>query len=138
MRKLCTALLLCSLILAPVRVQGQTVPRAWALDLINDQRASQGCDRLQAAGQSLLDSARLHSRKMARRGYIYHTLHLHLSHWSLVGEVVGVGRSVRQIVRLLFESPPHRKILLDCRYDVAAIGLYFNDQVWMTGRFYAR
>jgi uncharacterized protein YkwD len=54
-----------------------------------------------------------------------------------VGEVIGVGSTWRQIIDLLFDSPEHRRIMLDCDYDRAALGFVFRDEVWATGRFYA-
>lgn len=73
---------------------------------------------------------------MERAGYIYHST-LHLGDWSGVGEVVGVASSWQDLVRALFDSPPHRRILRDCRYDFMAVGFTRTDgTVWLTGRLY--
>lgn len=108
-----------------------------ALVLINDGRAVHGCRPLREASAIKIASARHHSREMAESGYIYHSV-LHLGDWSKVGEVVGMGDSVKSIVEALFNSPEHRAILLDCAYDKAAIGIYRDQHVWLTGRFYAK
>lgn len=74
---------------------------------------------------------------MADDGYISHSV-LEAGRWRKVGEVVGVGSKWRLILDALFASPEHRRIMLDCEYDVVALGFYFNDLAWLTGRFYAR
>jgi uncharacterized protein YkwD len=107
-----------------------------ALVLINEARVVSGCQPLRETRPALVREALQHSRAMAKSGDIYHS-ELKLGQWSLVGEVVGVGGTVRQVVRALFNSPEHRRILLDCRYDKAAIGIYRDNGVWLTGRFYA-
>jgi uncharacterized protein YkwD len=117
-------------------VPAQASPRRQALRVINEARAIRGCDNLRPANHKLVASARRWSRRMADAGYIFHSK-LRLGHWSKVGEVVGVGSTWRQIVDLLFDSRTHRRILLDCEYDIAALGFVFRDDVWMTGRFYA-
>ena len=111
-------------------------PRSNFLTRTNQARAANGCTALHEAGDSLILSARLHSRQMAEAGDIYHSV-LHLGDWSLVGEIVGVGDSWLSVWRALMGSPEHREIMLDCRYDVVALGFYRNDRLWITGRFYA-
>jgi uncharacterized protein YkwD len=105
--------------------------------LINDHRVIHGCDPLTRASDTLVASAQEHSREMAQAGYIFHST-LRAGHWSMVGEVVGVGGSVLEVIQALFNSPEHRRILLDCRYDKIAIGIYQDTRVWFTGRLYAK
>jgi uncharacterized protein YkwD len=112
-------------------------PRREALRIINEAREAKGCDDLTPANHELLASARQWSRHMARIGGLAHSIP-RLEHWAMVGEVVGMGPTWRQIIDLLFGSSEHRRILLDCDYDVAALGFIFRDGVWLTGRFYAR
>jgi uncharacterized protein YkwD len=112
-------------------------PRRQALQIINEAREAKGCDDLRQANHKLLVSARRWSRRMADAGYIFHS-DLELGHWSGVGEVVGTGSRWRQIIDLLLGSSEHRRILLDCEYDITALGFVFRDDVWLTGRFYAR
>lgn len=127
--------LLMACVLAGVVMAG---PRTDTLDLVNERRIANGCRRLDLANDALQHDAHAWSVQMAEAGFISHSV-LEIGPWSLVGEVVGVGTSIPEITRALFNSPEHRRILLDCRYDVMAVGLYFdNDLVWMTGRLYAR
>lgn len=114
----------------------QASPRREALRIINEHREARGCGDLHQANHKLLASARQWSRRMADAGYVFHS-RLRLGHWSAVGEVVGMSWSWRDIIDLLFASPEHRHIMLDCDYDVAALGFVFRDDVWLTGRFYA-
>jgi uncharacterized protein YkwD len=111
-------------------------PRREALRIINEARETKGCDDLRPANHRLLVSARRWSRRMADASYIFHST-LTLGHWQKVGEVVGVAGSWRFLLDLLFDSPEHRRILLDCDYDRTALGFVFRDEVWLTGRFYA-
>ncbi len=113
------------------------VVRASPKSLINQKRVNNGCKPLKSARTELRDSARRWSKKMARDGYLSHST-LNATGWSKVGEVVGVGPTWRSIVRALFHSKPHRQILLDCDYDVIAIGVIYRDFVWLTARLYAR
>ena len=129
-------LLFCALVLFPVRVEGLTRREA-TLRYINEVRINHDCGRLVHASDALRDDARAHSRQMAHYGRLFHS-ELHVGHWSLVGEVVGVAQHWHTVLDLLFQSSTHRHILLDCRYDEIAIGYFNNDQVWMTGRLYAR
>ena len=114
-------------------------PRDSALDEINRRRVRHDCRALIESSDRLIASARQHSQEMASVGDIFHTDNLRISNWSRIGEIVGVAGSTIDVVRAFFQSPPHRRLLLDCRYDVMAIGLVFEDgSVWMTGRLYAR
>jgi uncharacterized protein YkwD len=74
---------------------------------------------------------------MLRAGHIYHST-LHLGHWSVVGEVVGVSDDWQSLLNALMQSPEHRHVMMDCRYDKVALGFAHGDRLWLTGRFYAR
>ncbi len=104
---------------------------------INVRRVNHGCKPVRKSSTALTDSARRHSKRMARAGHLFHT-DLHAGQWSLVGEVLGVGPSWRSIGRALFRSRQHRRILLNCRYDYMALGIIYRDFVWVTGRLYAK
>jgi uncharacterized protein YkwD len=114
----------------------QASPRSRARMIINERREAKGCDRLTSAGPHLTASARKHSRVMARAGHIFHST-LDADGWSIVGEVVGVAAKWRAVITALFQSPPHRHLLLDCRFDRIALGFFFSRSVWLTGRLYA-
>lgn len=113
-----------------------TRPRVTPRSLINARRVQHGCRPLKKASPKLIDDARRWSQRMARAGHLFHS-ELHAGPWKKVGEVLGVGPTWRSIVRALFRSRPHRRILLDCAYDKIAIGVIYRDFVWLTGRLYA-
>jgi uncharacterized protein YkwD len=68
-------------------------------------------------------------------GTIFHST-LSIGRWNAVGEVVGVGPNWRVLFEALMGSPEHRRIMMDCRYDRAAIGFARDASLWVTGRFY--
>lgn len=102
---------------------------------INERRETAGCGPLRQSSDRYRRDALYWSRHMADLGEIVHS-HLQLDHFERVGEVVGVGETTRRIVRALFRSDPHRSILLDCRYDLIAVGVYRAERVWLTARLF--
>ena len=84
--------------------------------------------------------ARRHSRDMEAAGGIFHTPAEGLSAprpWLLIGEAVGVGETAAAVLGALWASQPHRRVVLDCRYDAVAIGLAWRQGiVWATIRVY--
>jgi len=72
---------------------------------------------------------------MAATGTLEHSV-LELDGWAGVGEVIGTAPHWRTILELLFASSEHRRILLDCDYDITALGFVFNNGVWLTGRLF--
>lgn len=74
---------------------------------------------------------------MADAGYLFHS-HLHVGHWSAVGEIIGVALDVRSLFRAYMHSPKHREIITDCDYDLVSIGFVRDEGLWHTSRFYAR
>ena len=106
------------------------------LQSLNEGRVLAGCQLLREANDSLIQSARDHSRDMAEAGHIFHST-LRIGRWLKVGEIVGVGSGVISIFNAFMASVEHREIILDCAYDRVAIGIYgSNGSVWITGRFY--
>jgi uncharacterized protein YkwD len=110
-----------------------TPSRVRFLQAVNARRP---CSPLVATGHRLLSDARAHSREMADAGYIFHS-DLALGRWDRVGEVVGVAISWQRLVDLLYNSPEHRRILRDCRYNFMAVGFHREDgTAWLTSRLY--
>ena len=90
---------------------------------------------------NLSQDARRHSRRMARRGAIYHTGDL----LSLVrrfratswGENVAMAGTIRRVRRLWMGSPSHRSNMLRHSYRRAGIGLVrMHGRLWVTVMFY--
>jgi uncharacterized protein YkwD len=68
--------------------------------------------------------ARRHSRRMARRGEIFHHRDLgsKLDGWREIGEIVGRGLRVRPIHERFMDSAPHREQILYRPYDSIGVG----------------
>jgi uncharacterized protein YkwD len=89
---------------------------------------------------SLSLKAERHSLKMARSGYIYHSSCLSCTFssysWSVGGENVGVGSSVRSLHRAFMDSPPHRRNILYRAYRYIGIGVVKSGgRMWVTVLF---
>jgi hypothetical protein len=130
------ALGLCLLVAVPEPsyAVGRESPRETFLQDINERRSCAA--PLVPTGHRLLTDARAWSREMASTEFRHSTLDI--DDWSRVAEVIGVASSAPELLRLLFQSAPHARILRDCRYDFMAVGFYRRDgTVWLTGRLYA-
>ena len=89
---------------------------------------------------SLSLKAERHSQEMARKGYIYHSSCLSCRfsgyNWSVGGENVGVGSSVRSLHKAFMDSPPHRRNVLYRAYRYVGIGVVKSGgRVWVTVLF---
>ena len=73
-----------------------------------------------------------HARAMADAGYLFHS-ELRLprgAEWA--AEVVGVGGSIRAVVRAWLRSPDHRHLVLRRGADIAGAGIVRDgDRLWM-------
>jgi uncharacterized protein YkwD len=150
---LCTVAICAACLLVPVASASAcagagTAPReatlaraqSATLCLINSARVQRGLSRLGAAA-ALARAASAHSREMAVRDFFSHNSpggltpaqridragYLHgVSRWK-VGETIawgtGSSASPASIVRSWLQSPPHRAILLNGRYDDVGIGI---------------
>lgn len=89
---------------------------------------------------SLSRKAERHSQAMARKGNIYHTRCLSCVfndyNWSVGGENVGVGSSMRSLHRAFMDSPPHRRNILYRGYRYFGIGaVKSGGRMWVTVLF---
>jgi uncharacterized protein YkwD len=124
--------------------------RAATLCLINAARAERGLGRL-GTTSSLTRAASVHSRNMAMHDFFSHDSPAGstpkeriasagyldgASSWA-IGETIAWGRgrmaSPSSIVRSWLESPGHRAILLDGRYDDVGIGIALGSPVGGSG-----
>lgn len=125
----------------PATAQGQPGRSAATLRLesetmaqVNRVRARAGCPALRVDA-ALRTAARRHSALMARQRTLSHrlpgeaTLQRRIAAAgyggaTMLGEVVAVGpRSAYAVVAGWLRSPPHRAILLDCRFRHVGAGL---------------
>ena len=110
------------------------------LALTNEARATHGKSAL-VLNAKLSRFATKHSRQMASEGYLFHTEDLAGKlaglDWSMGGENVGVGSSLTDLQEAFMGSKPHRRNILQKRFDHAAIGIVKSDGIlWVTVIFY--
>jgi len=115
--------------------------RADMLALTNHDRGQHDRSRLTLDVQ-LSHYAKQHSREMAEGGRLFHTPDLVAvlggRDWSLAGENVGVGPSLKAIQSGFMREKAHRKNLLRRRWDYAATGVFRDDGLaWVTVIFWA-
>jgi uncharacterized protein YkwD len=107
--------------------------------MVNDFRNRNGVRSLQLTERlSLL--ARRHSKQMADRNQLYHS-NLRRTfrgfNYRMVGENVGYGTSLDQLMNAFLDSPPHRRNLLS-RWNKTGVGVYRNGaRIWITQLFYS-
>ena len=104
--------------------------------LINRARVVRGKPRLKLSDR-LTTVAQRHSKKMAAESRLHHNSNLakELSSmsWSILGENVGVGASVRSLHRAFMNSRPHRKNNLRRSFRKVGVGTVFQDgRLWVT------
>lgn len=114
--------------------------RAKMLQLTNEDRVDRDRDAL-ALNVDLSRYARRHSRQMAERGELFHTANLAAKldgvAWTIGGENVGMGLSLRSLQSTFMASKPHRRNILREGFDHTAIGIVESDgSLWVTVIFY--
>lgn len=106
--------------------------------MVNDTRQRTEAQNLRLS-ERLSELARRHSRQMARRGELFHSDLRRLFrgfNYRMVGENVGYGGSLDQLLQAFLDSPPHRQNLLG-QWRKTGVGVYEQDgRVWITQLFY--
>ncbi len=116
------------------------VRRSHMLSLTNHDREKR--DKASLALNAALSSyAERHSRKMAAKGYLFHSTDLAARlkglDWSIGGENVGVGPTLDSLESAFMKSAPHRKNILRKTFDHVAIGVVrAKGSLWVTVIFY--
>lgn len=101
---------------------------------INSARASKGVAPLQVYGE-LVGIARGWSDHMAAQGSISHNPSYTsqvTANWTKLGENVGVGYSVDDLMAAFLNSPPHYKNIVDPAYNYIGVGVSYGSD----GRMY--
>lgn len=111
-------------------------PRRDMLGWMNDARSDRGA-RVLDRGWRLRAMADEHSRQMANAGRIFHTASLGSKltfvSWSVAGENVGAGGSMRSLYDAFMRSDPHRRNILGRGYRRVGVGVYAHDGfLWVT------
>ncbi len=84
-----------------------------------------------------------HTREMIARSRLYHTpetaFRRRVTNWSMLGENVGVGGSVRSLHKAFMSSSAHRANAMNKTFNRIGVGaLRRNDRLWVTIIFEAR
>lgn len=108
--------------------------------LTNRARHNNDRGRL-AFSDALSKAARVHSRRMARRNYLFHNTLSSLENllggsWNMIGENVGTGSRVRQVHRAFMSSPGHRDNILGSGWRKLGVGtVKKRGMLWVTVLF---
>jgi uncharacterized protein YkwD len=136
--------LVCGLILTaagPADASGD--PSRWAMKRETNESRIENNRRRVDLRAHMSELAQRHSRRMARRGELFHTAnpagyYLDGVSWSTWGENVGyTSGTVSRMQRLFMQSPGHRANVLNRDFRHVAIGTVRRDGVlWVTVFFY--
>ncbi|MFN2642937.1 MAG: CAP domain-containing protein [Actinomycetota bacterium] len=109
---------------------------------INSSRQDHGLRSMSWNG-ALASTSRSHSASMASRRSLYHSSNSqlisnmkHACSCSYVGEVVGVGPSLRTIFTSFMRSSEHRSVILKRVFRYVGVGIvYARGVYWVTVQF---
>lgn len=116
--------------------QAARAPERRFAQMVNATRATTLLDGLKLSDR-LTDVARRHSKRMAAEGELYHSdLNRLLGHGvSSVGENVGTGGSLEELLAAFMASPPHAQNILGS-YSRTGVGVYRSGgRIWLTQIF---
>jgi uncharacterized protein YkwD len=106
--------------------------------MVNDVRSRNGVRQLKVTDR-LSSLARRHSERMAERGELYHSNLRRVFrgfNYQMVGENVGYGGSLDQLLQAFMNSAAHRQNIVG-NWHKTGVGVYWQgDQVWVTQLFY--
>lgn len=106
--------------------------------MVNHVRGNNGVRELRVTDR-LSEMARRHSKRMAERGELYHSNLRRVfrgMRYRMVGENVGYGGSLDQLLDAFLDSPPHRQNIVG-NWRKTGVGVYWQGgRVWITQLFY--
>jgi uncharacterized protein YkwD len=107
-------------------------------EMANHVRENHGIRSLRVT-ERLSALARKHSKQMANRGELYHSNLRRVFrgfNYRVVGENVGYGGSLDQLVDAFMDSPAHAENILG-QWRKTGVGVFWQgDRVWVTQLFY--
>lgn len=134
---LLSALLITVPVLTP-QAEAVTTEEATFAAMANDVRSQHQARRLRVT-ERLSRMARRHSKRMAAQGELYHSNLRRVFRsfdYRMVGENVGYGGSLSQLMGAFMNSPPHAHNLLG-NWRRTGVGVYRQgDRIWITQLFY--
>lgn len=106
--------------------------------MVNDVRDRAGKRQLRLT-ERLTELAHRHSKQMARRGELYHSNLRRVFrgfNFRMVGENVGYGYSLDQLLNAFMDSPPHHQNLVG-QWKRTGVGVWEQGgKIWITQLFY--
>lgn len=108
----------------------------WLFEAINTERVHRSIRSL-TLDESLCDTVRSHSKQMAMRGKLFHTVdpvsrYLTGKKWRTWGENVGVSAGdIGSMFRTFMASSAHKRNFLNPAFSRVAIGVYTDGRGWL-------
>jgi uncharacterized protein YkwD len=140
-RRLVVALMVSAVLIAaaPQSAQASAAPKERRFaSMVNGTRAAATLSSMKLSNH-LSDVARKHSKHMASKGELYHSNLERLLGPGItaVGENVGFGGSLEDLLQAFLASPPHAENILG-KYQKTGVGIVRADgQIWITQVFAA-
>jgi uncharacterized protein YkwD len=141
LRRHVAALLTAVMVTAPLfapPAEAVTRDEATFAAMTNDVRSGRDMRRLKVT-ERLSRLARKHSKQMATRGELYHSNLRRLFRgfdYRMVGENVGYGGSLDQLLEAFMASPPHAQNIMG-KWRKTGVGIVRRgDRIWITQLFY--
>jgi uncharacterized protein YkwD len=109
--------------------------------LMNGERTSRDQGKMKLDPE-LSKAAKVHTGEMVRSNTLVHTtstsLKRRVTHWSTIGENVGVGSTVASLHSAFMNSPAHRDNILHDPFNNVGVGVTTKDgRMWVTVIFEA-
>lgn len=106
---------------------------------VNGLRGQTGAPPLDAS-PTLSDAAQLWAETMAAEGLLRHAPDVRVGApdgWTKIGENVGTGETVDEVMQAFLESPGHRENLYDADHSAVGIGVATDasGRIWTVQRF---
>lgn len=106
---------------------------------VNDLRGQTGAPPLNAS-PALSEAAQLWAETMAAEGLLRHAPDVRVGApdgWTKIGENVGTGETVNEVMQAFLDSPSHRENLYDADHAVVGIGVATDasGRIWTVQRF---
>jgi len=127
-------------LLAPIGAHATASQEDSFVQHINDERSSRGI-RTVVVRSDLVEVARRWSAHMAQTQTVSHDPNIanEISGWTALGDNVGRGPDVDSLHQAFMNSPEHRSIILDPRYNQVGVGVVeSNNTLYVTEIFVQR
>jgi cysteine-rich secretory family protein len=126
-------------LLVPAAARATHSQEAEFVSDINAERTSRGLSPL-FIRDDLIEVARAWSARMASEGRIWHDPNIteKVQGWTVLGDNVGRGPSASAIHRAFMESPTHKDVILDPRFNEVGVGIVMDGSTMYVTEILAR